>query len=81
MSNGALPLEALRVIHWDDILAHMETRADVVDPVYIELLRRDDATFGRPLGPPPNIEALTGFAERRRSEFAAVDAATVIEAG
>lgn len=33
MSNGALPLEALRVIQWDDILAHMDTRADVVDPV------------------------------------------------
>ncbi|MFF7248328.1 enoyl-CoA hydratase/isomerase family protein [Embleya sp. NPDC008237] len=36
--------------------------------------RREDAAFGRLLGKPANIEALTAFAERREPDFAAIDA-------
>jgi hypothetical protein len=35
---------------------------------------RENAAFGRLLGKPANIEAMTAFAEKREPDFGAVDA-------
>ncbi|MYS82318.1 enoyl-CoA hydratase/isomerase family protein [Embleya scabrispora] len=66
-----------RILAAKSIPSLIESKRAVLDGLGDQVARarrREDAAFGRLLGRPANIEALTAFAERREPDFAAIDA-------
>jgi len=67
-----------RVLAAKPIDSLMESKAAINAPLVAEIRAardREDAAFGRLMGAPANLEALTAFAEKRTPDFAAIDAA------
>ncbi|MFE3203939.1 enoyl-CoA hydratase/isomerase family protein [Embleya sp. NPDC059237] len=73
----AVTMRHARILAAKSIPSLIEAKRTVLDGLgdtIARARRREDAAFGRLLGSPANIEALTAFAERREPDFAAIDA-------
>ncbi|OPC83596.1 crotonase [Embleya scabrispora] len=73
----AVTMRHARILAAKSIPSLIEAKRTVLDGLgdsVAQARRREDAAFGRLLGSPANIEALTAFAERREPDFAAIDA-------